>query len=385
MAYKKYFDKVDALYEKYLKVWEDVCSIESPTHYKEGVDKVCDYFIEMAKSFGWEIDVNKQEVAGNPVCITLNPNSKEKPLSLSGHVDTVFNIGAFGYPVVKMDENNIYGPGVCDCKGGVVAGIMAMESLWSLGYDKRPVKMIIQTDEEGSSETSNKQTIKYLCEQAKGSVAVINLEGSGAVSGKACVQRKGILTYTLKVTGQEAHSSKCYEAGANAILEVSHKIIELEKFKDEDGLTCNCAVIRGGTKANVVPGICELVINVRYATLEQREYFNNYLLDLIKDVKVEGCSWEITNQTERPCMQLEQRNLDLLDKINQCLSVCGLSQLEGAKRTGGSDAAYFTIEKIPCLDNFGTGGGKIHSVHEYSPKLSLKTSAKQLIAIALGI
>lgn len=385
MDYKKYFDKVDELYEKYLKVWADVCSIESPTHLKEGVDKVCDYFVAMAKEFGWQVDVNKQEVAGNPVCITLNPNLKEKPLSISGHVDTVFNVGAFGYPVVKMDEENIYGPGVCDCKGGVVAGIMAMEVLWSCGYNKRPIKMIIQTDEEGGSEISNMQTIKYLCEQAKDSVAVINLEGSGSVEGNACVQRKGILTYNLMVTGQEAHSSKCYEVGANAILEASHKIIELEKFKDGDGLTCNCAVIKGGTKVNVVPGKCELAINVRYANLEQREYFNNYLLDLIKDVKVKGCSWEIVKQTERPCMQLEQRNLDLLDKVNQYLKACDLSQVKGAKRTGGSDAAYFTIEKIPCLDNFGTGGGKIHSVNEYSPKLSLKLSAKQLIAIALGI
>jgi len=385
MDYKKYFEKAEELYEKYLGVWADVCSIESPTHDKEGVDKVCEYFIAMAKERGWEIDVNKQEVAGSPVCITLNPNVNEKPFCVSGHVDTVFNVGAFGYPVVKMDEENIYGPGVCDCKGGVVAGIMAMDVLWSCGYNKRPIKMIIQTDEEGGSSTSNKQTIKYLLDCARDSVAVINLEGSGSVDGKACVQRKGIITCTLKVTGEEAHSSKCFEAGANAILETAYKIIELEKLKDGEGITCNCAVINGGTKSNVVPGSCELEINVRYADQKQREQVMAYLKEIEKKVYVKGCTSEFIKFVERPCMQREQRNLDLLDKVNVFMKECGLDQLEAGKRTGGSDAAYFTIEGIPCLDNFGTGGGKIHSTNEYSPKRSLLLSAKQLIAIALGI
>ena len=385
MENKKYFEKIDELYEKYLKVWEDVCNIESPTENKEGVDKVCDYFVQMAKERGWQIEVNKQEVAGSPVCITINPNVNEKPFTISGHVDTVFKIGAFGYPPVKMDEENMYGPGVCDCKGGVVAGFMAMDVLWSCGYDKRPIKMIIQTDEEGGSSASNGQTIKYLLECAKDSVAVINLEGSGSVEGKACVQRKGIITCTLKVKGQEAHSSKCFEAGANAILETAHKIIELEKLKDGEGITCNCAVINGGTKVNVVPGSCELKINIRYANEEQYDYVMKYLQEIEKKVYVKGCTSEFVDFSNRPCMQREQRNLDLLDKINGFFKECGLSEVQAGKRTGGSDAAYFTIAGIPCLDNFGTGGGKIHSTSEYSPKESLRLSAKQLVAIALGI
>ena len=40
MDHKVLFDEIDRLYPDYLKVWEDVCNIESPTIYKEGVDKV---------------------------------------------------------------------------------------------------------------------------------------------------------------------------------------------------------------------------------------------------------------------------------------------------------------------------------------------------------
>ena len=43
--------------------------------------------------------------------------------------------------------------------------------------------------------------------------------------------------------GIAGHSSTCYEKSASAILEAAHKIIELEKMKENDGITCNCGVI----------------------------------------------------------------------------------------------------------------------------------------------
>ena len=70
----------------------------------------------------------------------------------------------------------------------------------------------------------------------------------------------------------EAHSSNCATAGANAICEAAHKIIELEKIKDKHGLTCNCSVISGGTTVNTVPGHCEFKANVRFATQEQQAW-----------------------------------------------------------------------------------------------------------------
>ena len=40
------FEKIDSLNGKYIDVWEDVCNIESPSNYKEGVDAVGNYFCE---------------------------------------------------------------------------------------------------------------------------------------------------------------------------------------------------------------------------------------------------------------------------------------------------------------------------------------------------
>ena len=49
------FKKIDELNDKYVKVWEDVCNIESPTEYKEGVDACGKYLVELAKKRNWKI------------------------------------------------------------------------------------------------------------------------------------------------------------------------------------------------------------------------------------------------------------------------------------------------------------------------------------------
>ena len=142
-----------------LKVFEDVCNIESPTDYKAGVDAVGDYFAEKAKALGFSVEYFRHEKAGNALCITMNKEAKGETISLSGHMDTVHAVGSFGYPVVKIKNGNIYAPGACDCKGGIVAGLLAMHALHNCGYKERPVQLLLQSDEENGSKPSDKATI----------------------------------------------------------------------------------------------------------------------------------------------------------------------------------------------------------------------------------
>ena len=97
------FSKIDELYEEHLDILENVCSIESPTDYKEGVDKACKYIIDIAKEKGWAIEILKQSVSGDAVCITMNSDKEAKPFAISGHMDTVHPVGSFGSPAVKRD------------------------------------------------------------------------------------------------------------------------------------------------------------------------------------------------------------------------------------------------------------------------------------------
>ena len=380
--YTRIFKEIDSIEGEYLRFLDEVCNIESPTSNKAAVDKVGLCFTEVAKRLGWEIDVLKQEVAGDAICITMNPNSDKAPICVSGHIDTVHPLGLFGYPPVTRDEKKTYGPGVMDCKGGVVAALMAMHALDSCGFISRPVKLLIQTDEETGSSTSGKATINYICEKAKGAIAFLNLEGQDG--NTAVIKRKGILRYRFEVFGKAAHSSICY-TGANAVCEAARKIIKLESLKDPDGLTCNCGVINGGTTPNSVADRCTFSADIRFSTREEMEAGMKLLEEVAATNETEGCTCELHRISLRPAMPLCDRNIALLDKMNEIFAECGLPILAPRANLSGSDAAYVTECGIPCVDSIGTAGGRIHSKDEFIYTRSLCEAAKRIAAVIYGI
>ena len=379
MQCKELFNEIKNLNDKYIKIWEEFCSIESPTNFKEGVDRCGKYVMDWAKDMGFEVEVCPQEKSGDAICIIMNPDSKNNPVCISGHMDTVHPVGAFGYPPVHFENDKIYGPGVTDCKGGIVAGMLSMEALKNIGFTKCPVMLLLQTDEEVGSRLSDKKTINYICEKAKGAAMFLNLEGFKA--GCAVIQRKGILTLEFKVKGQKAHSAACATEGANAIAEAAYKIIEMEKLKDDEGLTCNCGVIRGGTTQNTVPDECVFRANIRFATAEQYDWVMEYAEKVSKENHVKGCSCTISVAGMRPAMELCEANCKLLSEINRIYSQNAMPSLKPFFARGGSDGAYVTLAGIPCVDSLGAEGGNIHTGKEYAYVKSLAESAKRVSAV----
>lgn len=377
------FEKISELNEKYIGVWRDVCEIESPTGCKTGVDAVGEYFKALARERGWKTDVFSEEKSGDVVVITMNPDAEGTPVSLSGHMDTVHEIGAFGYPTVRIEGDKIYGPGVTDCKGGIVAGFLAMDALYECGFNSRPVVMYLQSDEECGSKYSGGRTIERICEAAQGSAVFINLECGDY--DMLTLYRKGIADFYFTVKGVEAHSSLCAVSGANAIAEAAHKIIELEKFKDGKGLTVSCTVINGGSAHNIVPGECNFIANARFATNAQLEMIREYAQSLAGEVKVEGCSSEVVLPRVRPAMEMTEERQALLGRMNEIWQKNGLSALSAGGAIGGSDAANVSLTGVPTVDGLGVIGGNLHRVDEYGIISSLELQAKRIALIACYI
>lgn len=379
MDCKNLFDIIDKINDEYIDFWVDVSNTESPTDYKEGVDKACSYFVNVAVKMGWNVEFLENEFSGNVVCITMNSDISEKPICLSGHLDTVHPLGSFGTPAVRIEGDKMFGPGVMDCKGGAVAAIEAMVALAKVGYNKRPVKLLLQTDEEVNSMQSNKATINFICDKAKNAIAFLNCE---SIRGNTAVLwRKGISRYRIDVFGQAIHASRCAEGGANAILEAANKIIELEKFKDNDGLTANCGLIEGGTNANTVPDKCSFVVEYRFVDNNQFEYAEKATYVIANNCKIEGTYAEVNRIGLRPAMEKQDRNFELLDKMNQIYKENGLPELTARGSLGGSDAADTTSKGIPTIDSIGVAGNYIHTQNEFAYISSLKEAAKRIAAV----
>ncbi len=381
--YNKLLFEIDGLSAKYLDILEDLCNIESPTSCKTGVDKVGVFCVNIAKEHGWKVEVFPHEISGDTILITMNPESDGKPIVLSAHMDTVHPIGCFGTPAVRRDGENMYGPGVMDCKGGIAAALLAMNSLENIGFKERQVKLFLQSDEENSSTTSDKKTIEEMCSAAEGAEAFLNLEGY--VANTAVIIRKGIVRYRFDVHGKAIHAARC-AYGSNAIAEAAAKILELEKMKDVNGITCSCDIISGGTAVNTVPEFCSFTVDIRFANSEQLNAARAKIKSVAeKPLFVEGTTCDITELSLRIAMPKTEANVELLETVNCIYEKCGLPTLDARFCVSGSDAAYITERGIPCIDCIGTEGGNIHSTREFAKLKSLAESAGRIAAVIFYI
>ena len=374
--------KADELNDEYIQMWIDICNIESPTDCKQGVDAVGAYFAGRAKQFGWDIEIHKEKLSGDCLCITMNPESKEPPVVFSGHMDTVHAIGSFGNPPVRCEDDTIYGPGVKDCKGGITAAFMAMDILAACGFDKRPVKLILQSDEEVGSILSEGRTIEFMRAKAQDAIGFFNCEAHR--NGGVTLMRKGSVKYEFEIRGKAVHSSNCY-LGASAVTEAAYKIIELEKMKARNGITCNCGLIAGGSAENSVPATCRFTADIRFNDMKEMEKARSKVEAIADKSYVRGTECTCKAKAMRRPMELCDTNVRLFHRINEIFKEYKLPRVRLEKSRGGSDASDMTYYGIPCIDSMGVTGRFIHSVNEEARISSLKEAAVRLAVIAWEI
>ncbi len=379
----KLLETVESLKDKYVSFLKEVVEIEDPTDYKEGVDKVGEYFINKAKELGFKTEVFRQDVSGNVVVITMNSSLGTAPFCLSAHMDTVHKIGYFGNPCVTFEGDKMIGPGVCDDKSGCVAGFWAMEALKIMGYDKRPVMLLLQSDEETSSKQSNKATINYICERAKDAVGFLNLEPCYTGNG-VTLKRKGICKLKFTVKGIAEHGATCMD-GANALAEAAYKIIELEKYKDRDNITMSCDVITAGKAVNTVPDQCVFYVDTRFKNEEQYATIKSVAKEISEKVHIKGTSCVVEELSYRPSMPLSQKNVDFFNWINRLFNSLNMEELVENNSLGGSDAAYVTQRDIPVIDSIGPIGDHAHKREEYVDLSKFSVSPKRIAAIIANI
>lgn len=380
MEHTAVFAALEQLEDKYIKMWEDICLIESPTTFKAGVDAVGKFCTDFANKMGWKVESQHEEVSGDPICITMNPESTEQAICLSGHMDTVHPVGSFGSPAVRSENGYIYGPGVRDCKGGIVASFMIMEALQICGYTKRPIKLILQSDEENSSATSQKRTVDFMAKMAEGCRAFLNLESFQ--QNKVTVRRKGIMKYRFDITGIAGHAGKCYMY-TSAIREAAHKIVEIEKWKEKDGITCCVGTISGGTGINVVPETCSFAVDVRFIDEATRMQIAEVLQKIADTVYVDGSQCRLTLVSMRPAMPKFAPNDELVERMNEIFQKTGLPVLTPTAVPGGSDCSDLVTRGIIGVDSLGIEGADSHSLKEKAELASLVRCGKRVAAILL--
>lgn len=293
-------------------------------------------------------------------------NAEEKFILLMGHMDTVFP-PQMGFNAYCEKNDIIYGPGVFDMKGGL---IIALFSLIYLDYltliNEIPITMIVNSDEEIGSINSK----KLILNTSKNAICAFVYEGAGD-NNEVVVGRKGKIGIKLNTYGKAHHAAFILKNKPSAILDMAHKIIELEKLNNEkEGISANVGKIEGGIGPNTVPDKCILLTDFRYSKKEQEKYLLKSIESILNTQHVPGvtCRYEITSS--RPCMD-KKNNMELYEVVYMAGKLMGI-EIKPEIRSGVSDANFIAANNIPVIDGMGPRGGKDHSPDEFIFKSSIK-------------
>jgi glutamate carboxypeptidase len=350
---------------------------ESPTSDKAAVDRVGTIVIEEARKLGAEIAVISNEKTGNHVIarfaspggIGQNANS----ILLLCHMDTVFPIGTLAAMPYREAEGKIFGPGTMDMKAGIVISLAAIQEARKTGLN-HPVTLLCTSDEETGSYTSR----EYIEKLAKESAMVFVLEPA-LVDGSIKTWRKGGGEFWVKTRGRAAHAGGDHEKGRNAIEEMAHQILAIQKMTDySKGTTLNVGTIRGGTVPNVVPEECSVEVDFRILQPDEWPRLEGQM-SALKPV-LEGTALEVKGGLNRGPMPFDDRMKSTFEKVKSIGAKLGMDLKAGG--TGGlSDANFVAPLGIPVIDGMGAVGEGAHSEREYIFADSLEDKARLLAAL----
>ena len=263
---------------------------------------------------------NGGEYGPHLLCEFNLPGSRKQGQILAlGHSDTVYPIGTLERMPFREKNGRLWGPGVFDMKGGIAMFVYAMRALKELDIPvARKVVLQLNSDEEIGSPSSRDLTEK----EARRSVAVLVLEPSAGLDGKAKTGRKGVGDYTVTVRGKAAHAGLDFTAGASAIVELARQIEMIAGFTDLDrGLTVNPGVISGGTRTNVVAETAQVAVDFRISRLKDATALHRKFLKLKAFDK--RCSINVTGGLNRPPLERTPAVIALFKKAKALASEHG--------------------------------------------------------------
>jgi glutamate carboxypeptidase len=352
--------------------------IESPSSDKAGVDRAQNVFDEWAEAAGGLVRRHPRRKFGDSLEIRFGePNRRQRPITMLGHLDTVWDLGTLADMPFKVTRDRIAGPGVLDMKAGVVMALTVVELLQELKLLRRPVTLLIHGDEEVGSPLSRQLTEAV----AKRSDAVYVMEPAQGDSGAYKTARKAVGLYRLSVKGVAAHSGVDFEQGHSAVVELARQIDVLHSLTDlTKGITVNPGVIGGGTLSNVVAAEAWVEIDLRLARKQDCARIDRALRSLKPFDK--GCKLTLTGEINRPPMERSKGTVALFRRAQTLAAQMGIA-LDEAATGGASDGNFTAALGIPTLDGMGAVGAGAHAPHEHLLRKHLVPRTALLAAMLL--
>jgi glutamate carboxypeptidase len=342
-----------------LRLLQTLVELESPTDDKAAVDRCVDYTAEVAAKLGASVRRHRRRNAGDILEARFGPQKRAgKPILLLGHLDTVWPLGTLAQMPFKIEKDRAFGPGVFDMKAGVTMALTALNLLQGENLLRRPVTLLLVSDEETGSEASRPLTeeIAGRCE------SVFVLEPAQGSEGAYKTARKGVVNYRVNVKGVAAHSGVNFEQGHSAIAELARQVAVMESCTDlSRGITVNVGTIHGGTRSNVIPAEARAEVDARIVRASDFSRLDRRMKNL--RVQDKACVLSIEGGLNRPPMERTRATVALYRRAAELAAEMGF-ELREAASGGGSDGNFTSALGIPTLDGMGAVGEGAHARNE---------------------
>ncbi|WP_157063486.1 succinyl-diaminopimelate desuccinylase [Luteipulveratus mongoliensis] len=323
-----------------------VCDIESVSHHEGDLADA----VEQALRALPHLEVVRD---GHSVVARTTLGRAERVV-LAGHLDTVPLTDPPNLPV-RREGGMLVGRGTTDMKGGVAVQLRLAATVLEPSRDVTYVFYDAEEVEDRYNGLGRLATTHP--ELLEADFAVLLEPTDGGIEG-GC---KGTLRVDVVTKGVAAHSARPWN-GHNAIHDAGDVLARLSAYEPRtvsvDGLdyheALNAVGISGGIAGNVIPDVCTVTVNYRFApdqTAEQalahvREVFEGY------DVTLGDTADGARPGLDRPVAQAFVKALDLPVTAKQ----------------GWTDVARFSSLAVPAV-NFGPGDPNLaHTDDERCPE-----------------
>ncbi|MGC4109505.1 MAG: succinyl-diaminopimelate desuccinylase [Nocardioides sp.] len=300
---------------------------------------------------------------GNTVVASTHLDRGERVV-IAGHLDTVplnDNLPS------RNDGTSLHGLGACDMKGGDAVILKLAAGVPEPVHD---VTYVLYEGEEIESEFNGLGHLAADAPELIQADFAILMEPSDAVVEAGC---QGTMRVEVTTHGERAHSARSWR-GVNAIHLAAPVLERLASYDARmpviDGLTyhegLNAVGISGGVAGNVLPDVCTVTVNYRFAPDRSEDEAEAYLRTFF-----EGYDVQVTDSAPGALPGLDRPGAkEFVEAVGGTVN----------PKFGWTDVARFSALGVPAV-NYGPGDPMLaHKQEEFVPLEQLRQCERVLTA-----
>lgn len=351
--------KCESLLPDALGLWEKLVNIDTGSGDTEGLRTLAGILEDRLTGLGFTVARYPAKGENSEYnIVAVKEGTGKKTALLMAHMDTVFPRGTVAERPFTINGEWAHGPGVSDCKGGIVVILEAMKLLHPEDYKR--ITILFNCDEEITSPSS----MPLLQELGAQHDFALSYEPSSAVDS-VCVARKSNAKIKVSAFGKNSHAGSAPEQGINALRELVWQVDRMQELGDPQKLTTVVFTkFVSGDRINVVPDKAEAWADVRVFYPEELDRLEQEIHCLVSEQVLPDSRVEAILIRNRPPFPQNESTQALAEKAQEIYRELG-RDLTPEQAGGVGDINFVYGTGAACLCRLGpVGGGPNHTAEE---------------------